>query len=141
MKKIYFVIILATTLIACGNKNSAQDETAIIEFGDDKTKEAKFEFEELVWDFGTITDGEVVEHSFKFKNAGNEPLVIASVKASCGCTVPDYSKEPVKPGKTGEIRVSFDSKGKENAVSKDVTIIANTVPVTSKLEIRAFVKK
>lgn len=141
MKKIYFVIILATTLIACGNKNSAQDETAIIEFGDDKTKEAKFEFEELAWDFGTITDGEVVEHSFKFKNAGNEPLVIASVKASCGCTVPDYSKEPVKPGKTGEIRVSFDSKGKENAVSKDVTIIANTVPVTSKLEIRAFVKK
>jgi major membrane immunogen (membrane-anchored lipoprotein) len=141
MKKIYFVIILATALLACGNKNSAQDEASIIEFGDEKTKEAKFEFEEEVWDFGTITDGEVVEHSFKFKNAGNEPLVIASVKASCGCTVPDYSKEPVKPGKTGIIRVSFDSKGKENAVSKDVTIIANTVPVTSKLEIRAFVKK
>lgn len=141
MKKIYFVIILASTLNACGNKNSAQDEAAIITFGDDKTKEAKFEFEEVLWDFGTILDGEVVEHSFKFKNVGNEPLVLTSVKASCGCTVPDYSKEPVKPGKSGVIRVSFDSKGKENAVSKDVTIIANTVPVTSKLEIRAFVKK
>lgn len=141
MKTNIFLLILSVTLMACNSNTTNESDTNLIEFGDGKEKEAKFDFKETDWDFGTLTQGEIVEHSFKFTNVGNEPLVISSVRASCGCTVPDYSREPIKPGKTGVIKVSFDSNNKSNAVTNDVTITANTVPVTTKLSIKAFVKK
>lgn len=141
MKTNIFLLILSVALMACNSNTTNESDTNLIEFGDGKEKEAKFDFKETDWDFGTLTQGEIVEHSFKFTNVGNEPLVISSVRASCGCTVPDYSREPIKPGKTGVIKVSFDSNNKSNAVTNDVTITANTVPVTTKLSIKAFVKK
>jgi len=141
MKTNIFIVILTLGLMACNSKTTNESDTNLIEFGDEKETEAKFEFKETEWDFGNLTQGEIVEHSFKFKNVGNEPLIISSVRASCGCTVPDYSREPIGPGKTGIIKVSFDSNNKSNAVTNDVTITANTVPVTTKLSIKAFVNK
>jgi hypothetical protein len=97
------------------------------------------EFEETEFDFGTINAGEKVNHVYKFKNTGNEPLVISNAKGSCGCTIPSWSKEPIPVGGTGEIAVQFDSKGKKNKQSKRVTITANTDPAQTFLTIKGEV--
>ncbi len=89
---------------------------------------AKIEFEEEVFDFGDIEEGESVEHLFKFKNTGENPLVISNAKGSCGCTVPEWPRSPIAPGGKGEIKVIFNSKGKTGSQNKTVTIMANTLP-------------
>lgn len=99
----------------------------------------KFQFTEETHDFGNINEGEVVEHTFKFKNTGNAPLIIQSASASCGCTVPSYPKEPLAPGAEGEILVKFDSQNKPGVQNKTVTITANTEPPTTKLFIKSNV--
>lgn len=86
------------------------------------------EFKENEFDYGKIPHGEKASHVYTFTNTGTEPLVISSAKASCGCTVPTWPKEPIPPGGTGEIPVEFDSKGKSGKQNKKVTITANTNP-------------
>ncbi len=78
--------------------------------------------------FGKIKAGAKARHVFKFRNTGKEPLIIADAKASCGCTTPSWPKEPIAPGKIGELVVEFDSSGKFGGQSKRVTIVANTNP-------------
>lgn len=85
-------------------------------------------FAESEYDFGTIKQGKVVEHTFTFTNTGKTPLVIESASASCGCTAPDWTKAPVAPGEKGEVKVRFDSTGKFGQQSPTVTIRANTEP-------------
>ncbi len=102
-------------------------------------------FDEETFDWGKIMDGEKVTHVYKFKNTGNEPLIISDAKGSCGCTVPDWPKDAIAPGKSGEIKVVYDSKGK-GAVggkndSKRVTIKANTDPMETYLTIKGIVDK
>jgi hypothetical protein len=99
-----------------------------------------FSFESDNHEFGEIVQGEKVSYSFKFKNTGNAPLVISTATASCGCTVPEYSKTPVQPGEEGFINVTFDSGGKSGMVSKTVTVIANTTPNTKVLTISADIQ-
>jgi len=98
-----------------------------------------FAFEEEEHDFGTINEGDVVEHKFTFKNTGEAPLIIQSAKGSCGCTVPTWPKEPIPVGGTGEIVAKFNSKGKPNVQNKTVTITANTWPKQTRLRIKAMV--
>lgn len=85
-------------------------------------------FTETEHQFGKITEGEVVEYSFKFKNSGDGDLLIVTAKASCGCTVPDYPKGIIKPGEEGFLKVKFDSKGKQGTFDKTVTVTCNTEP-------------
>lgn len=85
-------------------------------------------FEETTFDFGTVKDGEKVSHTYKFKNTGDEPLILSNAKGSCGCTVPVWPREPIMPGKTGEVTVEFDSKNKAGKRNQKVTITANTNP-------------
>lgn len=99
----------------------------------------ELKFNEEEFDFGNITAGEQVTHVFKFKNTGKEPLVISNAKGSCGCTVPKWPKEPIAPGKSGEIEVKFDSKNKTGKQTKNVTITANTEPANTILKISADV--
>ena len=99
----------------------------------------QFEFEELNYDFGTITEGEVVEHTFTFTNTGEAPLVIQSTSASCGCTTPSYSREPVAPGETGEVQVKFNSQNRPGVQNKTITITANTEPAVTRLFIKTNV--
>lgn len=77
------------------------------------------------FDFGKVKVGEVVRHTFVFTNTGSQPIVIQKAKASCGCTVPKWTEEPVPPGEKGEIPVEFDTKGKVGVQSKTVTVTAN----------------
>ena len=81
-------------------------------------------FNEEAFDFGTIPEGEVVEHTFKFKNTGKEPLTISNAKGSCGCTVPDYPKTPIMPGETAQIEIRYDTK-RLGLINKSVTITTN----------------
>jgi hypothetical protein len=97
-------------------------------------------YEQESFDFGVVNEGDLVTHVFKFKNTGNEPLTITNAKASCGCTVPNWSKEPVAPGASGEIKVEFNSKGKPGNQSKRVTVTANTSPTDTFIEIKGMVK-
>ena len=71
-----------------------------------------FTFEKEEHDFGILIDGEKVSYSFRFTNSGDAPLIISNAKGSCGCTVPNYPKEPIAPGATASIDVTFDSKGR-----------------------------
>ncbi len=100
-----------------------------------------FQFPEENHDFGTINEGDVVEKTFTFKNVGEAPLIISSAKASCGCTVPEWPKEPIGIGEEGKITVKFNSKGKPGIQNKTVTITANTYPKISRLTIKANVTK
>jgi len=100
-----------------------------------------FEFGEEIHDFGTIKDGDVVEHTFEFTNTGEAPLIISDAKATCGCTVPEWPKEPIPVGETGEIKVRFNSKNKPGIQNKTVTLTANTWPTTKRVRIKANVVK
>lgn len=82
-------------------------------------------FEEKEYDFGEIMQGDKVEHVFKFTNTGNAPLIISNARASCGCTVPEWPKEPIPPGDTGEIDVVFNSAGKSGRQTKSIRISTN----------------
>ncbi len=97
-------------------------------------------FTQSLHDFGVITEGEVKEYSFQFKNTGNAPLHIEHAKGSCGCTVPQWPKDPIAPGATGQIVVKFNSTNKVGKNSKKVTIVANTEPISTVLTITADVK-
>ena len=87
-----------------------------------------FTFKKEEHDFGILIDGEKVTYSFQFTNSGDAPLIISNAKGSCGCTVPNYPKEPIAPGATASVDVTFDSKGRTGKQSKAVTLTANTNP-------------
>lgn len=97
------------------------------------------EFQTVDHDFGTIDEGDVVEHTYSFKNTGEAPLIIQSAQGSCGCTVPDWSKDPIPVGGTGFVKAKFDSNGKPNAQNKTVTVTANTWPKQTVLRFKAMV--
>ena len=78
-------------------------------------------------DFGSITQGDVVEKMFKFKNTGNQPLIITNIQTSCGCTTPVWPRDPIMPGGSGEIKVGFNSAGKMNKQTKTLPILSNAV--------------
>jgi hypothetical protein len=78
-----------------------------------------------VFEFGTITQGAKVQHTFEFTNTGTEPLIITEAHGSCGCTVPEWPKEPIAKGKKGKIQVTFNSEGKLNVQDKTITINSN----------------
>lgn len=103
------------------------------------------QFDSELHDFGTIADGDKVTHTFVFTNTGDKPLVVSNAKGSCGCTVPNWDKDPVMPGETGELTIQYDSKNKGSVDgkvdTKFVTVTANTVPSTQRLTIRANVVK
>lgn len=96
---------------------------------------ASMEFSNTVWDFGQINQGESVDHVFTFINTGNEPLIISNAKGSCGCTVPEWPKEPIPPNGTGEIAVEFNSGEKKGRQNKTVTLTTNCTPNTTILRV------
>lgn len=161
IKLTMLISVLALIFAACGNDKEAEKRIAELESrlqeleGGAATPAATatpqpevkpegplpaFEFETEEHDFGTIQEGDVVSHTFKFKNTGEAPLIIQSAKGSCGCTVPTWPQEPIPVGGTGEIVAEFNSKGKPNIQNKTVTITANTWPKQTRLRIKAMVE-
>jgi hypothetical protein len=87
---------------------------------------ALISFDKKEYNFGTVNEGDIVETTYLVTNSGKTDLVITNAKASCGCTVPVWPKEPIKPGKTGEIKVKFNTSGKPNRQQKTITLTTNT---------------
>ncbi len=144
MKKIVLAIFILASLISCDvkRKDRIADDSNV-----DSTKKANamnqpttVQLIDSVFDFGTITEGEKVEYSYRFKNTGNTPLLIVSATASCGCTVPEKPEKPVLPGETSYIKVVFNSQGKVGQNHKDITVIANASPEFPKLKLSGEVK-
>lgn len=95
-------------------------------------------FDELEHDFGTIKKGTAQETVFRFTNTGDSSLIISDAKSSCGCTVPEVPEAPIAPGETGELLVKFNGSG-YNAITKTITVTANTEETTQQLKIKAFI--
>lgn len=101
-------------------------------------KVAKIKFETETIDYGTIEKGSDGVRVFEFTNTGDAPLVITDVKSSCGCTIPSKPKEPILPGKTGEIKVKYDTN-RVNPIRKTITVISNADTPTVALKIKGLV--
>lgn len=149
MKKFIFsaALIAMIGLVSCGDQaqteNNHTDEstesntTAVT--ANNVEALTSIVFEEEAFDFGSITQGEKVEHTFKFTNTGENDLVIVSAKGSCGCTIPKWPKEPIAPGASGDMHVIFNSDGKSGKQHKKVSVIANTEPATTVVALRGDV--
>ncbi|MDX1349925.1 MAG: DUF1573 domain-containing protein [Putridiphycobacter sp.] len=136
MKKTIFIASLALIVASCTSGPETNNiEERKTNFAEMLDKPTVIEFEEMAFDFGTVKDGEQVNHVFKFKNTGSETLVLLDVKGSCGCTVPVWPRNPILPGESGEIDVTFDSENRVGKVRKTVRIQANTEPSKTTLEI------
>ena len=123
MKKIVLVLFIGLL----GFTLSAQEKTAKIEF---KTETI---------DYGVIQKGSDGVRTFEFTNTGDVPLIISKVSSSCGCTIPNWSKDPVQPGKTGEIQVKYDTN-RVQPIRKNITVISNADTPTKILKIVGEVK-
>jgi Protein of unknown function (DUF1573) len=129
LMKRYLLFILTGIFCACNDTDqtsSASKDPVVITNTTDTTQLTTIQWIDSVKNMGRINEGQKLEVSFRFKNIGNKPLVIQSVRPGCGCTVADYPKEPISPGSEGEITGSFDSHGRENLQRKEITVTANT---------------
>ncbi len=161
MKKLLFILMAGSllTFVSCKEKTGTTDQNGATPSqpvsqnpvesikpdyvanaeGMDKTVVEWYAEE---YNFGTVPEGTKVTYQYKFKNTGAVPLTLTSVKASCGCTTPSYSKEPVAPGKEGFIDVSFDTTNREGAQTKTITVIGNFQNEISKqLKLAGIVEK
>ena len=118
---------------------SANSQTVQIESGNPSSM-AKFNWVATTHDFGKIEQGKPVIHEFTFTNSGSTPLVISNVKGSCGCTVTDYTKDPVAPGKTGVVKATFNAAA-IGAFNKSIRVTANVEGATETLFIKGEVVK
>lgn len=134
-------LVVALALVSCKKDQSA--DQLIIEQGtaqvaepnidspEDMVKEAQSKpltniaLSEAQFDFGKIKKGDHKEHTYEVTNTGENPLIISQVKPGCGCTVPDYTKEPILPGQKGKITLKFDSSNFDGLVNKQAEIYAN----------------
>ena len=146
------------SLVAC-NSDSADQERAVQEIQSegkissiirspitanglkDTVNVAKMTFDEITYEFGEVLEGEIVEHTFKFKNTGKVPLLITEAHSTCGCTVPRWPKEPIEPGQDGEIKVTFNTLNKTASQEKPVIITANTYPSITQVFLKGYVNK
>ncbi|MBA3665888.1 MAG: DUF1573 domain-containing protein [Bacteroidetes bacterium] len=140
-KVLIFVLTLA--IVSCngtkddGSINSDVVNNSATADGKPASDLPEIKFEEEVYDFGKMTQGEKVSHAFYFKNTGSRNLIISGASGSCGCTVPTWPKEPIKSGKSEKINVVFNSDGKSGYQEKTVTLITNCEPATRVIRIKA----
>ena len=134
MNKYYYMLIagiICFTNISCDNNPTKKiNQQNLLETEKRLEQESvlpilKFDFD--TYDFGEVTDGEIVEVDYTFKNTGESNLIIYDASASCGCTVPEYPKDKeIKPGESGVIKARFDSSGQTGKQVKSITLTTNT---------------
>jgi hypothetical protein len=147
MKKLVLLLIIAGTgaLVSCSGSKPREDvNTDLVNIPDGNAMPGSLPvmtFAEEKHDFGTITEGEKVSYAFRFKNTGGSDLVITSARGTCGCTVADPPKKPIKPNQEDVIHVTFDSYGKVGMNHKEVTVVTNAQPNTKVLQFTVNVMK
>ena len=146
---IFALIILMFGFQFCKSERKQKDgigteiiHNPVTASGDTDIKEIpEITFDKTDHDFGLLIEGESVEYSFHFTNTGGKDLVITKVSASCGCTVPTYKREPVKPGEKGEITVMFNSEGRYGMQTKEIKVLSNAQPSINELTITSNVRR
>ncbi len=138
------LVVMGLSFTSCKEDATKKIKTENLEVAKERDSEIKmggprFKFDKTEHDFGTINEGDVVETVFAFTNVGKSELIITSAKGSCGCTVPEWPKEPIMPGEVGEIKVKFNSYRKPNLQQKQITLRTNTEGGKEILKIRAQV--
>lgn len=128
------IISLAVLLVACRNApTDSDDDTA-------GSTNAHIDFENVEHDFGKIPYQGNAEYDFVFKNTGNQPLVLQNVKSTCGCTVPEWPKEPIAPGESAKIKVRYNTRI-AGSFAKGITVYSNAENPTVQLRIKGEVEK
>lgn len=147
MKKFFriaLLVCLAMAMFSCKNdvnkKLSGDLVTNPKSAQSPSDKKPVLTFDKNEFDFGKIIQGEVVSYTFHFANTGNAPLLITGVEKSCGCTASDYPREPIQPGESGEIKITYDSKGHNGFQSKVLVVKSNTMPSQTAIRIKAEVR-
>ena len=143
-KQILYVMVAAAcfTAASCSSDSVSEENASTTSVSADSiaTKPlTQVAFTDSLHDFGTINEGEKVSYTFKYKNTGENPLVLEDVRASCGCTLPEWTKDPIMPGEEGLIKVQFNSDGRPGEFKKTITVIANTASEVTLLTIKGKV--
>lgn len=131
---IFFLSFLFSLFIfcACRDKQATQGGSAPL---------TKVEWVKKNWNFGEITAGEIVSHTFFFKNTGEENFIIKNTESGCGCTTVAYDKSPLSSGKEGKIEITFNSEGRYGKQYKEISIFANVPEKKITLSFTANVKE
>ncbi len=141
MKKI--ILSLSLSLFVVGFAQAQNPVTAAPVAKKSVNKHApRFQFMDKndTYDFGKIPEGPVAEHIFEFKNVGKEPLIISNASASCGCTTPEWNKEPILPGKKGKITVRYNTQGRVGPIAKSVYVSSNAALPEGKDRYELYIK-
>lgn len=141
MKKLAFIAAIAFSVVACKNNDASSriqegETTTTTEIA--QTGSSKAEFDRTIHDYGNIGNNESVETEFVVKNVGDADLIIINASASCGCTVPEYPKTPIKPGESEKIKVRFRTSA-VGQQQKTVTLTTNTENGSELLTVKANV--
>ena len=145
MKTLYTLLLSAIFLASCSNIDDKKITTDLVnnpltaEKNTDQVDMPKIELSQDFFDFGEMNQKESVSTEFVIKNTGDAPLLIRSAKGSCGCTVPEWPKEPVAVGEEAVIKVTFNSGNKKGKQNKTVTLVTNAIPNTKVLTIKVTV--
>lgn len=132
------VLLTALTISLFALGANAQTDAAPVPAANPNAGEFKFETENH--DFGTVKDGDQATWEFKFTNVGKEPILITNVQATCGCTTPKWTKEPVKKGESGVITAVYNSKGRPGAFNKSIIVNSNAKTDSKTLYIKGTVE-
>lgn len=140
-------IFLSSLLHSCGSKSGSDDKLPSSIVNNPSTASGEepaagipiIKFPADEHDFGKVIQGEKVTYAFKFENSGTADLIVTDVSTSCGCTASSFTSEPVKPGGSGVIKVTFDSSNRKGFQNKTVTVVSNTQPNSKVLKIKAMV--
>ena len=138
-----FVVVSLLVTFSCKKEAKKLDEPKkpVPSFQESaKVPKTKVEFDRVMHDFGEIEQGKIVETVFTIKNVGDKDLFIVDAYASCGCTVPEVTKEAIKPGESAPINVKFDSNGKSGEVTKTVNVRCNTPKIIEQIKIKVSIK-
>jgi hypothetical protein len=133
---LFLVTIISIAFVSCSLNKGKHSEVNHVA---DTDGVPEIKFDTTYHDYGTLIQGEQAAFTFKFVNQGSADLIIYDAFSTCGCTVPEYSKEPVSPGAEGKIEVVFNSEGKRGVQYKTVTLKLNTIIKEKTLTIRANV--
>lgn len=125
---------LPTNLVENPRSANNSDSSSLAELG-------HLVFSDTLHDFGNMKEGEIVEYNFEYTNTGKKDIIISEAKGSCGCTVPEFSKTPLKSGEKTSMKVTFNSQGKHGFNEKTVTITTNGNPSVYTLKINATVNQ
>ena len=136
--KLKSLLLISSMLVA--TVSFAQEKKQLTDVANESNG-AELKFKEEEFTFGTIKQGDVVNHDFEFTNTGKEPLIISNAAGSCGCTVPIWPKDPIAPGAKANIKVTFNSAGKMGMQDKTVTLTSNAKQSSMVLHLKGTVEK